>query len=179
MRKQAKTNRKILAIIWAVIVTAALSACGSSNIADSGNTKQDTDKKETAIYETPAVENGEIAIDTAALTSTPMYINYDANGTNIQLIAVKASDGTARLSLNTCQVCNPSPKAYFKEQNGKLVCQNCGNTFTTDSVGETSGGCNPMYIDYKNSDGKLTVSVADLDTYADRFASWGGPVSQD
>lgn len=179
MRKQAKTNRKIFAVVWAAIVIAALSACGSSNTADSGNAKQDTEKKETAVYETPAVENGEIAIDTAALTSTPMYINYDANGTNIQLIAVKASDGTARLSLNTCQVCNPSPKAYFKEQNGKLVCQNCGNTFTTDSVGETSGGCNPMYIDYKNSDGKLTVSVADLDTYADRFASWGGPVSQD
>ena len=58
----------------------------------------------------------------------------------------------------------------------RLVCQNCGNVFTTDSVGETTGGCNPMYIDYKNTDGKLTVSVADLDTYADQFASWDGPV---
>ena len=47
---------------------------------------------------------------------------------------------------------------------------------TTDSVGETTGGCNPMYIDYKNTDGKLTVSVADLDTYTDQFASWDGPV---
>ncbi len=55
-------------------------------------------------------------------------------------------------------VCNPSPRAYFKEQNGRLVCQNCGNVFTTDSVGETTGGCNPMYIDYKNTDGKLTAS---------------------
>ena len=45
-----------------------------------------------------------------------------------------------------------------------------------DSVGETSGGCNPTYIGYKNIDGKLTVSTADLDTYADRFTSWGGPV---
>ena len=83
---------------------------------------------------------------------------------------------TPRLSLNTCQVCNPSPRAYFKEQNGKLVCQNCGNVFTIDSVGETTGGCNPMYIDYKNTDGKLTVTVADLDTYTDQFASWDGPV---
>jgi len=33
-----------------------------------------------------------------------------------------------------------------------------------------------MYIDYKNTDGKLTVSVADLDTYTDQFASWDGPV---
>lgn len=90
-------------------------------------------ENKTAVYETPAVENGEISIDADTLTSNPMYINYDSNGTNIQLIAVKGSDGTPRLSLNTCQVCNPSPMAYFKEQNGRLVCQNCGNVFTIDS----------------------------------------------
>ena len=166
VRKKTTTKRKILTIIWTALVIAALSACGSS----------DAEKEETAVYETPAVENGEISIDADTLTSSPMYINYDSNGTNIQLIAVKGSDGTPRLSLNTCQVCNPSPRAYFKEQNGRLVCQNCGNVFTIDSVGETTGGCNPMYIDYKNTDGKLTVTVADLDTYADQFTSWDGPV---
>lgn len=181
-------------IIWTALVIAALSGCGSSdasgntNVSESldasgsldtseaENTESDAEKEETVVYETPAVENGEISIDADTLTSNPMYINYDSNGTNIQLIAVKGADGTPRLSLNTCQVCNPSPRAYFKEQNGRLVCQNCGNVFTTDSVGETTGGCNPMYIDYKNTDGKLTVSVADLDTYADQFASWDGPV---
>ena len=149
---------------------------GSLDTSEAENTESDAEKEETVVYETPAVENGEISIDADTLTSNPMYINYDSNGTNIQLIAVKGSDGTPRLSLNTCQVCNPSPRAYFKEQNGRLVCQNCGNVFTTDSVGETTGGCNPMYIDYKNTDGKLTVSVADLDTYIDQFASWDGPV---
>lgn len=194
MRKKTTTKRKILTIIWTALVIAALSGCGSSdasgntNVSESldaagsldtseaENTESDAEKEETVVYETPAVENGEISIDADTLTSNPMYINYDSNGTNIQLIAVKGSDGTPRLSLNTCQVCNPSPRAYFKEQNGRLVCQNCGNVFTTDSVGETTGGCNPMYIDYKNTDGKLTVSVADLDTYADQFASWDGPV---
>ena len=188
------TKRKILTIIWTALVIAALSGCGSSDTSEnmnasessdvSGspdtsedeNTESEAEKEKTAVYETPAVGNGEISIDADTLTSNPMYINYESNGTNIQLIAVKGSDGTPRLSLNTCQVCNPSPMAYFKEQNGRLVCQNCGNVFTVDSVGETTGGCNPMYIDYKNTDGKLTVSVADLDTYADQFASWDGPV---
>lgn len=194
VRKKTTTKRKILTIIWTALVIAALSGCGSSdasgntNVSESldaagsldtseaENTESDAEKEETVVYETPAVENGEISINADTLTSNPMYINYDSNGTNIQLIAVKGSDGTPRLSLNTCQVCNPSPRAYFKEQNGRLVCQNCGNVFTTDSVGETTGECNPMYIDYKNTDGKLTVSVADLDTYADQFASWDGPV---
>ena len=194
VRKKTTTKRKILTIIWTALVIAALSGCGSSdasgntNVSESldaagsldtseaENTESDAEKEETVVYETPAVENGEISINADTLTSNPMYINYDSNGTNIQLIAVKGSDGTPRLSLNTCQVCNPSPTAYFKEQNGRLVCQNCGNVFTIDSVGETTGGCNPMYIDYTTTDGKLTVSVADLDTYADQFASWDGPV---
>ena len=193
--KETMTKRKIFTIILTALVIAALSACGSSDTSGSPdasesldasgssdtsedeNTESDAEKEETAVYETPAVENGEISIDADTLTSNPMYINYDSNGTNIQLIAVKGSDGTPRLSLNTCQVCNPSPRAYFKEQNGRLVCQNCGNVFTIDSVGETTGGCNPMYIDYKNTDGKLTVSVADLDTYVDQFTSWDGPVN--
>ena len=193
--KETMTKRKILTIILTALVIAALSACGSSDTSGSPdaskssdasgssdtsedeNTESDAEKEETAVYETPVVENGEISIDADTLTSNPMYINYDSNGTNIQLIAVKGSDGTPRLSLNTCQVCNPSPRAYFKEQDGRLVCQNCGNVFTIDSVGETTGGCNPMYIDYKNTDGKLTVSVADLDTYADQFTSWDGPVN--
>ena len=182
VRKKTTTKRKILTIVWTALVIAALSACGSSytsessNASEDENTKSDAEKEETAIYETPAVENGEISINADTLTLNPMYINYDSNGTNIQLIAVKGTDGTPRLSLNTCQVCNPSPRAYFKEQNGKLVCQNCGNVFTIDSVGETTGECNPMYIDYKNTEGKLTVTVADLDTYTDQFASWDGPV---
>ena len=174
MRKKTGINRKVYTLIWIALVSAALSACGSSN--SSGNGNSESAQKENAAYETPAIADGELSIETDTLTFQPRYINYDSNGTNIQLIAVKASDGTPRLSLNTCQVCNPSPRAYFKEQDGKLVCQNCGNTFTTDSVGETSGGCNPMYINYKNTDGKLTVSTAELDTYADKFTSWNGPV---
>ena len=185
MRKKTMTNRKIRIVICTTLMIAALSACGSSktsgsaNVSKNSNISEDenTEKEETVVYETPEVKNGEISIDTDTLTSHPMYINYDSNGINIQLIAVEAPDGTPRLSLNTCQVCNPSPKAYFKEQDEKLVCQNCGNVFTMDSVGKNSGGCNPMYIDYKNADGKLIVRVEDLDTYADKFVSWEGPVN--
>lgn len=92
------------------------------------------------------------------------------------MIAVNASDGSARLSLNTCQTCNPSPKAYFKERSGKLVCQNCGNVFKMDSVGGTAGGCNPMNIQYTVAGGKITVNTADLDSHAKQFSSWSGPV---
>ena len=161
------SKKKIVEILLCVFALSAMTACGSTK------TEEET---ATAAYVTPAVKNGEIAIDTDALTEHPLYINYDSNGTNIQMIAVNASDGSARLSLNTCQACNPSPRAYFKEENGRLVCQNCGNVFTMDSVGQEAGGCNPMNIAYSIDDSNLTVSATDLDRYADNFASWGGPV---
>lgn len=160
-------KKKTVTILLLAFLMSVLTACGSA----------DTEEKAEAVaYVTLAPENGEIVIDTDTLTEHPLYVNYDSNGTNIQMIAVNASDGSPRLSLNTCQACNPSPRAYFKEENGKLVCQNCGNIFTMDSVGEKAGGCNPMNIEYKTEGKNLTVRAADLDSYADDFASWSGPV---
>ncbi len=163
-------KKKLMRTMPFILAIAAITACGSTNTSDVA------EEGTTTAYVTPTVENGKIVIDTDTLTEHPLYVNYDSNGTNIQMIAVNASDGSARLSLNTCQACNPSPRAYFKEQNGRLVCQNCGNVFTMDSVGETSGGCNPMNINYEIEDDNLTVSVTDLDSYADKFAKWSGPV---
>ena len=174
MTRKKLVGQIIKKIILPVFIMAALTACGSTNTKEKSDTS--IEKDTVTAYVTPAVENGEIVIDTDTLTESPLYINYDSNGTNIQMIAVKASDGSPHLSLNTCQACNPSPKAYFIEKDGKLVCQNCGNVFTMDSVGESSGGCNPMNIDYEITDAKLTIKTADLDNYADEFASWGGPV---
>lgn len=182
MTKKKFIGKKICKMILPLFMIVVLTACGNTGTEEKSDTSTEdftensTENDTVTGYVTPTVENGEILIDTEALTEKPLYINYDSNGTNIQMIAVKASDGSARLSLNTCQACNPSPKAYFVEEDGKLVCQNCGNVFTMDSVGEASGGCNPMNIDYKVIDAKLTVKTADLDTYADKFTSWGGPV---
>ena len=65
------------------------------------------------------------------------FINYETeNGYEIELVAVKDSSNNIDVAFNTCQVCNGSPKAYFVQKNGKLVCQNCGNVFSLNSVGK-------------------------------------------
>lgn len=128
--KENKDMRK-KKLIPLVLAVTALTACGNAGTEDKSAASPNADSKNTASqstasaenaaaasYITPAVENGQLAIDTGTLTEHPLYVNYDSNGTNIQMIAVNASDGSARLSLNTCQTCNPSPKAYFKERNG-------------------------------------------------------------
>lgn len=124
-------KKKLIKLIPLVLAVTALTACGNAGTEDKSAASPNADSKNTASqstasaenaaaasYITPAVENGQLAIDTGTLTEHPLYVNYDSNGTNIQMIAVNASDGSARLSLNTCQTCKPSPKAYFKERNG-------------------------------------------------------------
>ena len=120
-------------------------------------------------------DDGNVLVDTSLITEHPKYVNYDADGTTVQLITVKTSDGSRRLSLNTCQACNPSPMAYFKEENGRLVCQNCGNAFNMDSIGSLTGGCNPMNIEYEDAGDFLIIKATDLDAYVDKFTSWQGP----
>mgnify|MGYP004481266001 CR=1 FL=1 len=69
-----------------ILAIAAMTACGSTNTSDVA--AEDT----TTAYVTPTVENGEIVIDTDTLTEHPLYVNYDSNGTNIQMIAVNVTD---------------------------------------------------------------------------------------
>ena len=127
-------------------------------------------------YITLRPENNEIQIEENKLSKTPIFINYEYNGTIIQLIAGIASDGTNRVSLNTCQSCNPSPYAYFSEENKKLVCQNCKNMFTLDDVGISANGCNPTPIPFLERDGLIIINTDILNEYTPMFETWGGPL---
>lgn len=80
------------------------------------------------------------------ITETAKFFEYNANGVKLEVLAVKATDGSIRTAFNTCQVCNGSPKAYYKQQGDVLVCQNCGNRFEMDMIEQQRGGCNPIPI---------------------------------
>jgi uncharacterized membrane protein len=92
----------------------------------------------------------------------------------MEVMAVQASDGTIRTAFNTCQVCNGSPRAYFKQEGKSVVCQNCGNVFSLDMIEVQRGGCNPVPIkkDDKVEDGDtITISGEFLEQYKDLFPS--------
>lgn len=126
------------------------------------------------VFLNPAAENGMIAIQKAKISKDAAFVNYKAGDITVQLIAVVADDGTYCLSFNTCQSCNPSPKAFFVQKGRKLVCQNCGNEFTMNDVGKTSYGCNPAQIPFTQNDTELLVSVEILEKVAPAFTRWQG-----
>lgn len=128
-------------------------------------------------YITPVPKNGQLSIKKSQLTKDASFINYKAGDITVQLIALIADDNTYRLSFNTCQSCNPSPKAYFVQQGKKLVCQNCGNQFTMNDVGKASYGCNPAMIPFTQTDSEILVSTEILEMAAPAFKRLQGTIS--
>lgn len=121
------------------------------------------------------MENGDIEIKFDDLEqSNATFINYNSNGTNIELVAVKDGQNNIDIAFNTCQVCNGAPKAYFLQKGGKLICQNCGNSFSLKSIGASANGCNPMTISDSNvikTDTGITISKEYLEQNKNLFVN--------
>ncbi|GAE88639.1 DUF2318 domain-containing protein [Acetivibrio straminisolvens] len=111
-----------------------------------------------------SVSTGDLIIPKSEITENVKFYPYNADGTKLEVLAVKASDGSIRTAFNTCQVCNGSPRAYFKQQADLLVCQNCGNSFRMDMVEQERGGCNPVPItkEEKTDDGSNIIISRDF-----------------
>ncbi|WP_027630778.1 DUF2318 domain-containing protein [Ruminiclostridium cellobioparum] len=131
----------IAVILVAVIFVSKLAAGGNSD--------------------SPAAEGTDLVINKSDVSETVKFYPVKIGNKNMEILAVKASDGTIRTAFNTCQVCNGSPRAYYKQEGDTLVCQNCGNRFSMDMVEQQRGGCNPIPIlkEDKTDDGtNITIS---------------------
>jgi len=111
------------------------------------------------------------------ITSDAKFYPFKIDGVNMEVIALKANDGTIRTALNTCQVCYSSGRGYYIQEPNtkKLVCQNCGNKFTPENVEVIRGGCNPIPIsdEAKTDDGtNITIARSFLEESKYWFAGW-------
>jgi uncharacterized membrane protein len=123
----------------------------------------------------PAVKDANLVIPLAEITENATFYPVDIQGTRLEVIAVKAPDGTIRTAFNTCQVCYASGRGFYKQQGNLLVCQNCGNRFRMSQVEKVSGGCNPVpiFADNKTVDAKnITISKDFLIQAKSIFAKW-------
>ena len=114
--------------------------------------------------------NLQVAVD--SLGDQVAFIDYDSNGTAMQVMLYKGEDGTVRGALNTCQVCAGSPYAYFEQEGSDVVCQNCGNHFSIDAIGDAHGGCNPVPLELSDDGKNVVIDTAVLDEQAGAFTNW-------
>lgn len=163
--------KKIMITGMALLATmTVLAGCGKA-----GENKGE-DAAETTTTEEVSISSGDsLTIPVEELTEKVSFYPVNVDGTEMEVMAVKTSDGTIRTAFNTCQICYDSGNGYYKQEGDKLVCQNCGNSFTMDQVGETAGGCNPWPIqesDRTLADDEIQISYDFLKDSADIFANW-------
>ena len=120
-------------------------------------------------------EGEKLVIPISDLSEKATFYPVEVDGTEMEVIAGKDSQGKIRTAFNTCQVCYDSGNGYYRQLGEELVCQNCGNSFTMDVVGETGGGCNPVPILEENrtvTDSEIQISYEFLKESSDIFANW-------
>ncbi len=120
-------------------------------------------------------QDGDLVIQIKDISETAAFYPAQVDGVKMEVLAVKAPDGTIRTAFNTCQVCYDSGRGYYVQEGSVLVCQNCGNRFRTSDVEKIKGGCNPVPIlteDKIVEENTITVPAKFLQKAKALFAGW-------
>jgi hypothetical protein len=123
--------RKILIIPFAIMLLLFVQGCTNNNNLYNKREKLATD---------------EVKIKISDISNIAKFYPVMVDNIKMEVIAVKASDGTIRTAFNACQVCADSGKGYYVQEGDYLVCQNCGTKFSIDQIGISKNGCNPAPI---------------------------------
>ncbi|MDR1410377.1 MAG: DUF2318 domain-containing protein [Oscillospiraceae bacterium] len=166
---QTKKDRRLKQLFIAIALTLALAVALTACSSGAGGTENNT---------TPAqeIKQGEsLVIPVGEISGTAKFYPIIVAGTKMEVLAVKAPDGTIRTAFNTCEVCYDSGRGYYKQQGDVLICQNCGNRFKTSQVEVAANGCNPYPIFAANktvTNETITISYQFLSESTKVFANW-------
>ena len=88
-----------------------------------------------------------------------------SGGVKVRFIVIQKSGSSFGVGLDACDICGPT--GYY-EKDGKVICKLCEVAMNIATIG-FKGGCNPIPIDYKVSNGTLTVPISALEASASVF----------
>lgn len=163
-----KNSKKLMITAAALLILVAAVYIAFPKNEGSSNTSSKS-------YEIKTVKDADLVIPVNSVTEQAAFYPVEMNGTKLEVIAVKAPDGTVRTAFNTCQVCYSSGKGYFEQEGDELICQNCGNRFAMGDVEVARGGCNPVPIteEYKTVDDEnITITKDILSQATVIFQNW-------
>lgn len=155
-----------------ICMVSALTSCGGSSETDTSSSTESANAHGMPV----TVSSGEsLEISAADITGQASFYPVETDGVQMEVLAVRDSEGRIRTAFNTCQVCFGSDKAYYEQSGSSLICQNCGNQFSMDQVGIESGGCNPWPIledDITITDDTVSISYDYLAASGKKFSEW-------
>ena len=120
-------------------------------------------------------ESESLFISLDEVTDTATFYPVVVDGTDMEVLAIRDSSGNVRTAFNTCQSCYNSGNGRYEAEGTELVCQNCGQHFTADSIGTVGFGCNPWPItdaDVTRTDETIEITYGFLNSAKAIFANW-------
>lgn len=165
----AKKNKSNNSVIIVVLILAAIGAY----LYIGGNQGSQLSGQNDA--STGITTDEDLKILKSEVSEEAKFYPYKAGDIYMEVLAVKATDGSIRTALNTCQVCFTSGRGYYKQQGNRLICQNCGNAFRVDDVEVVRGGCNPVPVlpENKTDEGEyITIKKEFLEKNKVLFENW-------
>ncbi len=181
--KNQKTFRKfslkwiVVSTVFMGLITVILVGCTSDDNNENADGTANKNKDNVTEYDgAQEIKSGEsLVIELSDITETAKFYPISVDGITMEVLAVKAPDGTIRTAFNTCEICYGSGRGYYVQQGNALVCQNCGNQFKTSQVEIQSNGCNPwpIFDDSKTvTDESITISYDFLSDSTRVFSNW-------
>jgi uncharacterized membrane protein len=98
-----------------------------------------------------------------------LFLSLESEGRPLYYFALKSRDGAFRAALDACDVCFRTNRGY-RQEGDRMVCNNCGQKFACDKIGEVKGGCNPHPLAHKEEAGFMVIRKADIVAGKDYFA---------
>jgi uncharacterized membrane protein len=98
-----------------------------------------------------------------------LFLSLDSDGRRLYYFALKSQDGAYRAALDTCDVCFRTNRGY-RQEGDQMVCNNCGQKFACDKIGDVKGGCNPHPLAHKEEAGVMVIRKADIVAGKEYFA---------
>jgi len=173
--KKITNNGKLMKAVITASIALLVAAGFMFTVLGNNNQNVDTAQVETKKIKIQSAKQGDLIIPVADVTENASFYGYEIDGKKLEVIAIKASDGSIRTAFNTCQVCYDSGRGYYKQEGDNLVCQNCGNRFTANDVQVSKGGCNPVPIfseDKAEDNTNITISKDFLTQTKGIFDNW-------
>ena len=165
-------SKKMLPVVAAVVVL----VCAAVLFFTNGNKSNDGQTAGVSGDAPVVIAQGEsLEIPISEITDEASFYPITVDGEEMEVLAVRATDGSVRTAFNTCQSCYTSGAGFYRFEDGELVCNNCGFHFLPDQVEVTSGGCNPWPIFDENKtviDDQISISYDFLSASKEIFANW-------
>lgn len=163
----AKIGGKGMGIMVAVVLLAGIGSLAYSGVLSVLFKKSPAESAKAA----GVVQNADaVRIPLKALDSgKALFLSLESEGRQFYYFALKSPDGAYRAALDACDVCYRTNRGYRQELD-EMVCNNCGQKFASDKIGEVKGGCNPHPLARRIEGPYLVISKAEIVARKDYFA---------